>query len=82
MSFDITRLALALAAYHAEKGEYPEKLETLAPDYLKIIPQDLFTSQPLKYRRDGQGYLLYSLGPDLQDYGGTDVRNFLRSHVP
>ncbi|HLJ57486.1 MAG TPA: hypothetical protein VKT77_20780 [Chthonomonadaceae bacterium] len=36
-------------------------------------PHDPFTSQPLHYRRDGQGFVLYSVGQDLKDDGGNDT---------
>jgi hypothetical protein len=45
-------------------------LSALAPDYLDAIPQDPFDGQPLRYRPQGHGYMLYSIGPDLKDDGG------------
>lgn len=68
---DLGMLAIALAAYRGDKGTYPDKLEDLSPAYLKTIPKDLFADAPLKYRKEGQGYLLYSIGPDLKDDNGT-----------
>ncbi len=64
-------LALALAAYHCEKGAYPQSLDALAPDYLDDVPLDEFTGQPLRYVSNEHGYLLYSLGPNGKDDGGT-----------
>ncbi len=66
----VTEVALALAACKAEKGKYPEKLAVLKPHYLKKIPTDLFIEKPLHYKRTGEGYLLYSVGPDMKDDGG------------
>ena len=66
---DLGTLAVALAAYRGEKGAYPEKLEALAPGYLKEVPKDIFADAPLKYRKDGEGYVLYSVGPSLKDDG-------------
>jgi type II secretory pathway pseudopilin PulG len=63
-------LALALAAYRADNGKYPAKLDELAPKYLKSILSDLFSSQPLIYRPTDSGYLLYSVGQNGQDDGG------------
>ncbi|HOD82558.1 MAG: hypothetical protein BWX88_00929 [Planctomycetes bacterium ADurb.Bin126] len=71
MRFQLARLALALAAWRAEKGGYPETLSQLAPDYLKEVPIDLFTGRPLAYRREGDGYLLYSVGMNRRDDGGV-----------
>jgi len=64
--------ALALQAYHADHGSYPEKLSELSPDYLKIIPDDLFAlNKPLGYRKDGTKYVLWSFGPDCVNDNGT-----------
>ncbi|MCG3179589.1 MAG: hypothetical protein BIFFINMI_01927 [Phycisphaerae bacterium] len=72
MSRELTVLTLALAAYRAEHGVHPEKLDELAPGYLKEIPLDVFTDQPLVYNRTADGYLLYSVGPNMADDGGKN----------
>jgi type II secretory pathway pseudopilin PulG len=56
------QLAFALAAYRADNGKYPAKLDELAPKYLKSVPNDLFSGQPMIYRPTDNGYLLYSIG--------------------
>jgi hypothetical protein len=71
-TFDLGQLALSLAAYRAERGVYPDSLDALAPKYLPKIPTDRFTGDPLVYRTAADGYVLYSLGPNLQDDDGTD----------
>ena len=38
---------LALQAYRAEHGEFPETLRDLAPEYLPAIPDDPFSGSPL-----------------------------------
>ena len=64
-------VALALRAYEADHDTLPEQLTELVPDYLKAVPTDPFTvDQPLRYRRDGESYVLYSVGPDSEDDGG------------
>jgi len=63
-------VALALAVYRAEKGRYPKTLAELAPAVLKSIPSDVFTDKPPVYKLEGEGYLLYSVGPDGEDDGG------------
>jgi hypothetical protein len=68
---DLGILAIALAAYRGEHGAYPEKLADLAPAYVKTIPNDIFADAPLKYHKEGPGYVLYSIGPDLKDDGGA-----------
>jgi hypothetical protein len=63
-------LAFALAAYRADIGRYPAKLDDLAPKYLDKLPDDLFAAKPLVYKPEEKGYLLYSIGVDGKDDGG------------
>jgi hypothetical protein len=66
--------ALALQAWRAEHGRYPDSLDALAPGILQAVPADPFGSGELKYRREGEKYVLYSVGPDGRDDGGTAVQ--------
>ncbi len=68
----LAEVAFAMAAYKAEKGEYPQKLADLAPDYLKTVPNDIYTDKPLIYRLADDGYVLYSVGEDMKDDGGDE----------
>lgn len=47
-------------------------LDALAPQLIAKIPHDIVNGQPLRYRRtdDGQ-FVLYSVGWDETDDGGT-----------
>jgi hypothetical protein len=67
----LARLALAVAVYRAREGKDPGKLEDLLPGSIAQIPGDPFTGQPLRWRRDEKGLVLYSVGPDLKDDGGA-----------
>jgi hypothetical protein len=63
--------ACALERYRLAKGEYPEKMESLVPQYLEKPPQDPFSGGPLKYRREAPlSYALYSVGLNYRDDGG------------
>jgi hypothetical protein len=73
MQFRVTITSLWIAVYHQERGTYPDRLEQLVPNYLPAIPVDLFDGQPLRYRRSDDGYVLYSIGPDGVDNGGSDL---------
>jgi hypothetical protein len=68
--FDMTRVALALAAYRANHGAFPEKLADLAPKYIPAVPKDVFSDADLHYSRQPGGYLLYSVGPNGKDDDG------------
>jgi hypothetical protein len=67
--------ALALQAWHAEHGRYPDTLVALVPGLLETLPRDPFSSGPLKYRLEGDKYVLYSVGPDGKDDGGRPAEN-------
>ncbi len=67
-------VTLALRAYRLDHGAYPPTLDVLAPGYLRSVPNDPFAlSGPLRYRRTGANYLLYSVGPDGKDDGGAAI---------
>jgi len=68
----LARVAIALAAYRAEFCGYPEQLAELDPNYITPLPVDLFTQGELRYRRQSDGYILYSVGPDGIDDDGRD----------
>jgi len=65
MRLELAKVAAALAAYKAENGAYPERLEALSPAYMKSITNDLFIEKPLHYERVGDSFLLRSVGPNM-----------------
>jgi len=69
---NLAYVALALERHRAAKGAYPDTLAALVPEFAAKLPHDLFDGQPLRYRRTPDGkYLLYSLGWNSKDDGGT-----------
>jgi hypothetical protein len=66
----LARTALALVAFKARTGAYPDKLDALVPDLLTRVPLDPFSGRPLRMKRDGAGVVLYSVGRDMTDDGG------------
>jgi hypothetical protein len=65
-------VACALERCKLARGEYPETLEALVPQYIDALPHDVIGGQPLHYRRASDGtYVLYSVGWDEVDEGGT-----------
>ena len=61
-------VSLALRAYKLEHGNYPKSLTQIAPEYSEQVPSDPFSvKKPLRYRVEGDKYLLYSVGPDGED---------------
>ncbi len=64
---------LAIHRYRLDHGSGPRTLEELTPDYLPAVPRDPFAVGPLKYRPDGSGHLLWSVGPDGRNDGGKPM---------
>jgi hypothetical protein len=67
----LMEIGLAISRFHGEHGEYPEAFELVAPYLGDEIPSDPFTGAFFLYERRGDGYVLYSVGPDLSDDDGT-----------
>jgi hypothetical protein len=68
----LMRTGLGLAAYRARHGEYPGSLDRLRKALQWEVPEDPLSGRDFIYRREGVGYLLYSLGRDLDDDGGRE----------
>jgi hypothetical protein len=64
-------LGAALARYRADNGSFPAGLDELTPRYLEKLPPDPYApGGKFSYRREKNGYVLYSLGPDGIDGKG------------
>ena len=68
-----SRAGLACRLYQSRTGRYPESLEELVPGILAEVPIDPFTGKPLVYRREGEGFIVYSLGSNQKDDGGRST---------
>jgi hypothetical protein len=66
---------LSILRYKADKGRPPQKLDQLiSTGYLKALPMDPYSGNPLVYKRIRHDFTLYSLGADFDDDGGTPSR--------
>ena len=72
---NLAKLSLALAAYDGDKGRFPVALDVLKGRYVSEIPADVFSGGPLIYKRTEKGYLLYSVGENMQDDGGVEDKD-------
>lgn len=71
LEFDTLRVRLALRLYYLQTGLYPETLAELSQRLLPQVPRDPFgAGEPLRYRREGDTYRLWSVGWDGIDNGG------------
>lgn len=79
MLWPATRVVVALERHRAALGGYPESLDDLSPRFLSEIPADPYDPDGrFRYRRIDadqdpfcRGYLLWSVGIDGEDNGGT-----------
>jgi hypothetical protein len=56
----------------AHSGNLPGDLKELVPTYLASVPEDPFDGQPLRFKQLTKGYVVYSIGSDLRDDGGSE----------
>jgi len=63
----ITRAGLALIQERKAQDVFPQTLEKLQLENL----EDPFSRELLRYKTQGQGFILYSIGPDEKDNGGS-----------
>jgi hypothetical protein len=69
---DQAALGCALERYRLANGQFPEKLDALAPRFIAQLPHDPITGEPYKYRRADDGrFVLYSVGWNEKDDGGV-----------
>lgn len=67
--------AFALQSFVMERSQYPRALSELRPKYLQATPLDSFApGRALRYKRSGDGFTLYSVGPDGVDNGGAPIK--------
>ena len=55
-------------------GALPSALEGLAPGFIDRVPVDPFSGSPLKLRRSAGSYVIYSVGANFKDDGGTMLK--------
>lgn len=68
-----TQVFLALQAYKARYGGYPATMQELRSKLGWKLPKDPFSGKDFIYKRQGKGFILYSVGPDMRDDGGRPV---------
>ncbi|MDK1032860.1 MAG: hypothetical protein QGD94_12695, partial [Planctomycetia bacterium] len=71
----MAQIALAAEVFKIRAGRYPEKLDDLKLANLAEVRIGPFTARDFIYRREGDSYVLYSVGSNRTDDGGTEVRD-------
>lgn len=69
---DLKAISNGVDLYHVETGQWPDSLAQLVPKYIKDVHKDPWGSD-YSYVRSGEGYDVYSYGPDKAQGGGDDI---------
>ena len=69
---DLAAISNAVDLYHVETGQWPDGIQQLAPKYLKDLHKDPW-GVDYAYVRSGDGFDVYSYGPDKAQGGGDDI---------
>ncbi|MBW7991870.1 MAG: hypothetical protein FVQ84_17880 [Planctomycetes bacterium] len=71
-NMDALLTTLAILRYKDDKDRFPKDLqELLSANYLSQLPMDPYSNETLVYRQTEKNFMLYSLGQDFDDDGGT-----------
>ncbi len=70
-------VGIAIRLYHAEHNTFPPTLQDLVPDLLPALPADPFTTRDFLYRLTENRFVLYSVGRDLKDDGGSTAADLV-----
>jgi len=68
---DLARVCAAALTYKSAHGIYPGSLDQA----MTSVPVDPFDLQPIRYRPDGGGFVVYSVGETGNYAGGTSTSN-------
>jgi hypothetical protein len=72
---DATLTAIALSRFRRQRDRWPDDLQELVPSYMETLLPDRYDGLPLRYAICDGVPVLYALGRDLDDDGGTPAEN-------
>lgn len=67
---DTALVVIAIELHRRREGRLPSTLDELVPGLLPRVPLDLFTGEPIRYRVEGDSFVVWSVGNDYIDDGG------------
>ena len=71
-ALDLKSISNNVDLYQVETGQWPDSLQQLVPKFIKDLHKDPWGNE-YKYVRTGNGYDVYSYGPDKAQGGGDDI---------
>lgn len=69
---DIKAIGNGIDLFHVETGQWPDSLQQLVPKFLKEVHKDPWGTD-YAFIKSGEGYEIYSYGPDKAQGGGDDI---------
>src|SRR5207249_4576181 len=69
---DLQALSHGVDLYHVETGNWPDTVTALTPKFVREVRKDPWGND-YQYVRTGDGYDVYSYGPDKAQGGGDDI---------
>jgi general secretion pathway protein G len=69
---DLKAISDGVDLYHVETGNWPDNLGPLVPKFVKEIRKDPWGND-YQFLKTGDGYDVYSYGPDKAQGGGDDI---------
>jgi hypothetical protein len=80
---NLIQSALAVERYQIVENRLPNSLAELTPKYLPEVPTDPFDDKDIRYRKEGDGFVIYSIGPDrIDDRGKKQISRAARIDHP
>ncbi len=71
-TLDLKAISNSVDLYHVETGQWPDSLTALVPKFIRDLHKDPW-GQEYSYVKTGDGYDVYSYGPDKAQGGGDDI---------
>jgi hypothetical protein len=78
---DLFRMGLLIERHYTDHREYPDSLDVLAPALGGSVPVDPFSGEPYRYIVNDDGFLLYSVGWNQVDDGGSHVYSLVEGDL-
>jgi hypothetical protein len=79
---DGLRIAIALELYRRDRESYPDKLDSLVPDYLPELPKSPYDGRDFEYHREGNDYALSCAMKSVHYYAAASHAGKLVFHAP
>jgi general secretion pathway protein G len=71
-TLDLKAISNGVDLFHVETGQWPDGLQQLVPKFVKELHKDPWGTD-YNYVHTGDGYDVYSYGPDKASGGGDDI---------